>query len=149
MDDGKRGAFNLKLITHRLLAANKNEALIELSNVMVDYNLLNDSREFIKEVLMREKQGATLIDPEVALPHGEFEKLSNSAVVIGLSEHGILWEQDAGMVRIVILLAIKKNSQQDPGKTLVKKVIGKIADEKIMKNLKKAATEKDVIRLLS
>ncbi|ANZ34413.1 BglG family transcription antiterminator [Staphylococcus carnosus] len=85
---------------------------------------------YIETALEREKMSSTYIGKEIAIPHGDPEKVSKSHVIIFRSNKGFYWKENK--VKLVFFLAIAQRDIE-----LTKRIIQTIAhiDEKKINEL--------------
>ncbi len=94
-----------------LSAAKKKEAIGELVAALCRSVPELRSRKIRDEVLIREEQLSTRINPLLAIPHAQFEDMDRTYIVVGRSPAGVVWEatDKAEAVPLVILIVGDKH----------------------------------------
>lgn len=87
-------------------AETKEEVIRNLSKLLFEEKIIEDSEAFYIDVLSREMEGNTAIEDDVALPHGQAQNMALAMAI--LSEPLPWWECEGEKVhvRIVVLFAI-------------------------------------------
>lgn len=99
------------VLTH-LKADNKVEALTQLAEALNLAGYLSDTEGYLKDVYIREKEGATGIGNYIAIPHGKSDGVSKIGVAIGILDHEIEWESlDDHGVKVIILFAVGSDTE--------------------------------------
>ncbi len=94
------------VLTH-LKANDKKEALQEMTDTLAQAGYLKDTSTYLKDVYLREAEGATGIGGYIAIPHGKSEGVQKIGVSIAVLDHEIAWETlDDHGVRVIVLFAV-------------------------------------------
>lgn len=94
------------VLTH-LQASNKEEALQKMAEALAKAGYLKDRDTYLKDVYLRESEGATGIGGYIAIPHGKSDGVQKIGVAIGVLDHEIDWETlDEHGVRVIVLFAV-------------------------------------------
>lgn len=94
------------VLTH-LKANDKKEALQEMTDTLAQAEYLKDTSTYLKDVYLREAEGATGIGGYIAIPHGKSEGVQKIGVSIAVLDHEIAWETlDDHGVRVIVLFAV-------------------------------------------
>jgi PTS system nitrogen regulatory IIA component len=81
--------LHLDLICPNLSATNKNDALIELGELLTTPNDGPDAATVTKALVDRERLATTGVGEGVAIPHAKLEELSGNRIAVGISKSGI------------------------------------------------------------
>ena len=81
--------FKIEFINANLSARNKNEALAELVNTIIQGGFKLNHSSIIEILKQRENLGSTGIGDGVAIPHGKIPELDDLIVAFGRSMEGI------------------------------------------------------------
>lgn len=96
-----------------LQSTRKFDALRELSAVFDDDDEIEDTKQFLADLIRREQQSSTGIGKGVAVPHAHEDSISRQILAIGISRDGIDFDStDAAPVHIVALLGTPKKHQK-------------------------------------
>lgn len=138
-----------KTIKVDLQATNKDEALRELSKLLLTNGYISDIEGFLGDIYKREEQGPTGIGNYIAIPHGNSDYVNKIGVAVGISENEIPWETlDGKGVKGIILFSVDNNN--DGAQTHLKllslfarklgndEVVNKILESKETEDVKEA-----------
>ncbi|MFV0555939.1 MAG: PTS sugar transporter subunit IIA [Lactovum sp.] len=138
------------LINLELKARNKNEVISELSQMLLEKEILKNKEDFIKDVFLREEEGMTGLGKGVAIPHGKSESVKKTSIVIGRVAKPIDWESlDDEPVNIIILFAVRNIDETTTHIKLLQKVAILLADEDFISQLQTVKTKEEMLTLLS
>ena len=97
----------------RLKATRRFDAIRELSAVLEDDDAIGDHKQFLSDLIRREKESSTGIGKGIALPHAHVDSIRRQILAVGISENGIHFSSvDGEPVRIVALLATPTRHQK-------------------------------------
>ena len=95
-----------------LKSTRKFDALRELTAVLEDEADIEDYKQFLADLIRREKQGSTGIGKGVAVPHAHEDSIRREVLAIGISKEGIDFDSvDGDPVHIMALLATPTKHQ--------------------------------------
>lgn len=138
------------LININLDAQNKDEAIDQLSQLLLEEGILSNKEHFIKDVYLREEEGTTGIGHGIAIPHGKSEFVSRTAIAIGKLVNPIDWESlDDEKVKIVILFAVRDIDSNTTHIRLLQKIATLLADDDLLEEMKNVEDEETLLKLLS
>ncbi len=142
--------LNVKNIKLNLMAKSKEEAVEELTDLLVRDGAITNKAQFLKDVWLREEQGSTGFENHIAIPHGKSSGVARTALAIGRTQYEIPWEtMDGSDVRCIILFAVCLVDQNATHIRLLSQVSGSLADEEIIEELLKENDPQKIIELLS
>lgn len=142
--------LNIKHIKLKMTARTKEEAIEELTDLLVQDGSVTDKAEFLRDVWLREDQGSTGFENHIAIPHGKSLAVSHTALAIGRTQHEIPWEtMDGSDVRCVILFAVRLQDQNTTHIRLLTKVSCSLADEAIIAKLLEENDPEKIIDILN
>lgn len=128
--------LNVNNIKLNMMAKTKEEAIEELTDLLVQDGAIINREEFIRDVWLREEQGSTGFENHIAIPHGKSSGVARTALALGRTQHQIPWEtMDGSDVRCIILFAVCLVDQNDTHIRLLSHVSGSLADEDIIDQL--------------
>lgn len=138
--------LKVKNIKLNMMAKSKEEAIEELTDLLVQDGAIINKDDFLKDVWLREEQGSTGFENHIAIPHGKSSGVAQTALAIGRTQHEIPWEtMDSSDVRCIILFAVCLVDQNETHIRLLSQVSGSLADEDIIANLLK---ENDPLKII-
>ncbi|MCW0345240.1 PTS system fructose-specific EIIABC component [Pantoea ananatis] len=133
-----------------LQASSKEEAIIELTDLLFSDGAINDKQAFIKDVWLREAEGSTGFENHIAIPHGKSSAVKQTTLAIGRSQQDIPWETlDGSQVRCIILFAVRLEDQNTPHIRLLSQVASALADDEVIAQLLVENDPSEIIRLFS
>lgn len=142
--------LNVKNIKLNMSAKSKEEAIEELTDLLVQDGAVINKDEFIRDVWLREEQGSTGFENHIAIPHGKSSSVAHTALAIGRTQHDIPWEtMDGSDVRCIILFAVRLADQNTIHIRLLSHVSGSLADEDIIAKLLVETHPQRIIELLN
>lgn len=140
--------INVKHINLNMYAQNKEEAIEELTDLLVKNNAIINKDEFLRDVWLREEQGATGFENHIALPHGVSSGVSHTSVAIGKINHPILWDIiDNISVSFIILYAVSLNNN-DPNISVLTSISCSLADDIFIDGLLKESDPENIIKII-
>lgn len=137
------------LIFLDLDAKEKTNAMAQIVQLMKKNKAIAHEKEFLKQVLEREKLGSTAIGNNIALPHARSKYASNIIITFARLTHKVdFGEDEEKPVQLVFLMGTPPDSIGEYLKVLAQlsKVLKK---EEIRKALLKAQSPSDVIHVFS
>ncbi|CRH30827.1 PTS system, fructose specific enzyme II, A component {ECO:0000313/EMBL:CCF08091.1} [Pantoea ananatis] len=133
-----------------LQASSKEEAIIELTDLLFSDGAISDKQAFIKDVWLREAEGSTGFENHIAIPHGKSSAVKQTTLAIGRSQQDIPWETlDGSQVRCIILFAVRLEDQNTPHIRLLSQVASALADDEVIAQLLVENDPSEIIRLFS
>lgn len=92
-------------------ASEKEEALIELVDVLAEVKDIGDKKGIVRALIERENLGSTGIGQGIAIPHGKTDRVKELVAVLGISRQGVNFEAlDGELVYIFFLLVAPKET---------------------------------------
>jgi len=142
--------LNVDHIKLNMVAKTKEEAIEELTDLLVQDGSVINKDEFLRDVWLREEQGSTGFENHIAIPHGKSLAVSQTTLAFGRTQHGIPWEtMDGSDVRCVILFAVRLEDQNTTHIRLLTKVSSALADEDIIDQLLEEKDPQNIINILN
>ena len=126
----------------------KDEALVELCNMVSDNPAVTDPDDFLTAIRDREKIMSTGIGTGIALPHTRITSLKDFVIAVGRSKKGIDYESLDGLpVNIFVILGAPERKRREFLKLIAG--IGKIFEKPgFNKKFMDAETSEDMFELL-
>lgn len=142
--------LNVKNIKLNMMAKSKEEAIEELTDLLVQDGAVINKEDFLKDVWLREEQGSTGFENHIAIPHGKSSGVARTALAMGRTQYAIPWEtMDGSDVRCIILFAVCLVDQNATHIRLLSQVSGSLADEEIIEKLLQENDPQKIIDLLN
>ncbi|MDY0920761.1 MULTISPECIES: PTS sugar transporter subunit IIA [unclassified Leclercia] len=142
--------LNINNIKLNMMAKSKEEAIEELTDLLVRDGSVINKDDFLKDVWLREEQGSTGFENHIAIPHGKSSGVARTALAIGRTQYEIPWEtMDGSDVRCIILFAVCLVDQNATHIRLLAQVSGSLADEEIIEQLLQENDPQKIIDLLN
>ncbi|MCE0495656.1 PTS sugar transporter subunit IIA [Vibrio salinus] len=142
--------LNAKHIKLNMVAKTKEEAIEELTDLLVQDGSVINKDEFLRDVWLREDQGSTGFENHIAIPHGKSLAVSHTTLAIGRTLNEIPWEtMDGSDIRCVILFAVRLEDQNTTHMRLLTQVSSALADEEIIEQLLKEKDPQNIIDIFN
>ncbi|MDW6092215.1 MULTISPECIES: PTS sugar transporter subunit IIA [Vibrio] len=139
-----------KHIKLNMLARTKEEAIEELTDLLVQDGSVSDKAQFLRDVWLREEQSSTGFENHVAIPHGKSSAVTHTTLAIGRTQHEIPWEtMDGSDIRCVILFAVRLADQDTMHIRLLTQVSSALADEEIIAQLLAENDPENMIKIFN
>ncbi|HCW99470.1 MULTISPECIES: PTS sugar transporter subunit IIA [Pantoea] len=133
-----------------LTATSKEEAINELTDLLVSDGTISDRAAFIRDVWLREAEGSTGFENHIAIPHGKSSAVKQTTLAIGRTQQDIPWETlDGSQVRCIILFAVRLEDQNTTHIRLLSQVASALADDEVIAQLLAENDPGNIIRLFS
>ncbi|RKD73358.1 PTS system fructose-specific IIA component [Sinobaca qinghaiensis] len=130
-------------------ADSKMEVLKEMVSKLESIGSVSDASSFLKDVYAREKEGFTGIGSSIAIPHGKSESVIKNTIMIYRTNQPIEWETlDDLPVRVIILLAVKIEDQNNLHLKMLASIAGSLADEARCERITKVESKQKLIQIL-
>jgi two-component system sensor histidine kinase KdpD len=100
-----------------------------------------------RAILEREKQGATFIGEEIAIPHARIEGIETTVLAIGVSKLGI-YDPDSNNVATIMFLMLSPVSQPDSHVKLLGMISKMAGDSQWRAAMRQAGSEVEVMQIL-
>lgn len=95
-----------------LRAGGRDQAIIELVDLLESRGMLGDRDQVLRDILDRERSMSTGLEHGIALPHAKSDGVSNIVCAVGLAPDGIDFQSaDGEPARIIVLIASPKESK--------------------------------------
>ncbi|EAG7073473.1 PTS sugar transporter subunit IIA [Listeria monocytogenes] len=91
----------------------KEEAILQLVNILGKADYLADKSLFEQAVLERERTLFTYIGHEIGLPHAQSSGVKEPCVVVGKLSKPVKWTEEEEFVQIVFLIAVPRDNQNN------------------------------------
>lgn len=129
-------------------AVNKEEALLELSELLKKSGIISDKDKFLVDINKRESTGITGIGNGIAIPHAESDSIKETVLAIGKTKTPIKWDSlDDLPVSFIILFAVSDNDKTGLKGYLIKKVAAMLGDDEVCEKLMLTKGYEDVCRV--
>ncbi|MER2226260.1 MAG: fructose PTS transporter subunit IIA [Carnobacterium sp.] len=141
-----KNIVDLKTIKTNMQAKTKDEALKELTELLVQNGYITDVDGFMKDIYAREAEGQTGIGNYIAIPHGKSDFVKKIGVAIGIIEEEIPWETlDGKGVKGIILFAVgDDNDGAQNHLKLLSLFARKLGNDEVVKNILQSKKAEDV-----
>ncbi|RKD34209.1 BglG family transcription antiterminator [Thermohalobacter berrensis] len=136
--------FSEDLILQGIEVKNKEEVIEKLGNILLNKGYVN--KDFIKNVLEREKVTSTAVGKGVAIPHGNPETIKRPSIAIATLKEPIDWS--GNRVDIVFLLALK-SEKDDILKKFFRRFYNMLDNEKVLEKIKNSIATKQIYNILT
>ncbi|WP_130859436.1 PTS sugar transporter subunit IIA [Gracilibacillus phocaeensis] len=138
--------IDLETITTDLQAKNKEEALSELAELLLQNGYISEIDGFMKDIYAREAEGQTGIGNYIAIPHGKSDFVNKIGVAIGIMDEEIPWETlDGNGVKGIILFAVGNDNEGAQNHLkLLSLFARKLGNDEVVEQLLQSKNEEEV-----
>ncbi|MBI5346327.1 MAG: PTS sugar transporter subunit IIA [Chlamydiae bacterium] len=143
------GYFDAKA-TAFLKSSTKNEAILELVDLLVSSQKQLDKKVVYNALWEREKIVSTGIGMQVAIPHAKLSCINNFYIAVGIKKNkGIDWQSlDDSAVKIIFLI-IGPQNKQNQYLQILSGITACFKDEFFRRKLLDAKTKEDILKIIS
>jgi PTS system fructose-specific IIC component len=135
-------------VCYSLKATTKEEAIIELSQLLVDDKKVSDAQQFYDDVLKREDEVSTTLDNGIAIPHAKSAAVLKTAIAVGISRSGVTCsEKNSEPIKIIVLIASELNANDEHIRAL-STITSKLLDDAFLKKLLSATSSDELYESL-
>ncbi len=132
-----------------LKASSKDEVIREMTEMLWSAGVVSSKEGFIRDVYMRESEGATGLGDGVAIPHGKSDLVVRTSIAIGRCDCDIEWESiGEGPSRLFIMFAVNSQDKSQMVSLLAQVAVA-LCDEKVIEQLFQCEDAGEAILLLS
>ncbi len=127
-------------------AANKNEAIKELSLLLKDCKDIANFDDFIEDVFSREALSTTGIGSEIGIPHARTEAVKDFVIAFGRSKAGVEFASlDERPVKLIFLMGTPKEKNLTQYLQLLSKLTRLLKNESFRETLLKARNPEEIL----
>lgn len=135
------------LINLELNTDNKEDALIEMVNLLKKEDKIESEDKFLAKIIEREREGSTGFGRGIAVPHGKSETVNELSLSIGRSKKGIEYHSlDGRKVNLVFMVADYPDYSPEYLK-LVSTLVSWLRDDEFRNKLLDAENKSEFIKL--
>ncbi len=132
-----------------LKAKTKDEALEELTDLLVEANLIRNKHLILEMLHRRESVGSTGIGHGIAIPHGRTTAAPELIIAFGRSSNGIAWEAiDGKPVHLIFLVIAPPHEEDNQYLPMLGKLVEFLHDENNRKKLLEIKTYQEFEELI-
>lgn len=128
--------------------SSKQEAIIKLSELLVESQIVMDKEKFIEDIFERENRGSTFVGEQLAIPHGFSNQVKRPSLAIARVDNPFSWDGNSNMVKLIILFAIPEETGMEKESEILKNIAAALGDEDLIKRLLSAEKKEDLIYIL-
>ena len=137
-----------ELIILPMHAVDRDSAVQELVQRLVDYEIIDSEAECLDSILKRERRMSTGVGKGVALPHGLSECVADVVMVFGIAPEGIDFNAVDGALCHIFVLLISPTSQPQKHLKLLTRLTKLLSDGELRTALIETTTSEEVIETL-
>lgn len=143
-----REVFRPSCMNLEMDAADKDEVLSKLADLLLKDKAITSKEEYLKAVYEREAEAPTGIGNYIAIPHGKSSCILKTSVAYARLKKSIEWESlDDNPVKVVFLLAVPETNRNITHLKLLSQIAQVLAKDDILEQLHKMNTNEEVIQL--
>ena len=145
-----KDVLDKRIIQIGLEGADKDDVLHKMAKLLFDNDYINDIKEFVKDIYLREAEGVTGIGNGIAIPHGKSASAKQPGIAIATLSHPIQWETlDNQDVDTVFLFCVSSDKNFERNHMLLlSKVAAKLADDDLLAKLRRVHSSDELVAYL-
>lgn len=137
-----------KNIVIDLDASTKEEAILQMSQVLEKNGDIKDADQFYQDVLERESLTTTGIGNNIAIPHGKSAAVINSTVIFAKNKQLLKWNSlDGKPVNIIFLMAVGEGEAGKEHLQMLAHLSGNLMNDDFVAAIKGAQSPKEVLAI--
>jgi len=140
--------LNIKAIKLQMESSEKEDALKELVDVLVETQALDDKKSIVKSLIERENLGSTGIGQGIAIPHGKTDLVKELVAVLGISQKGVNFEALDGEPVYIFFLLVAPKDTAGPHLKALAQISRLLRDTYFCELLKRCKTSDEVYELI-
>lgn len=141
--------FDINTVILDLQATTKEDVIDEMINVLEKGNIINDRKEFRKEIMDREALCSTAVGQGIAIPHARTQAVNTPRVAVGISKEGFDYQApDNQKCHLIFMIATCKNDGDLHLKTLAQ-LSKKLMHEDFVQELLNTNSKQKLVTLLN
>lgn len=142
--------LNKKIIRIGLDVKDKDDALHQMAQLLLDDHYISDVESFVKDVYLREAEGCTGIGNGIAIPHGKSSSATQVGIAIATLKNPIKWETlDGNDVDTIFLFCVSDDANFARNHMiLLSRVAAKLADDDLLLKIRKATSDSEIVDYL-
>ncbi|PJC86986.1 PTS fructose transporter subunit IIC [Vibrio sp. HA2012] len=140
--------INENLICLDLNATTKNEAFIELIDLLHTQGRINDKNQFLTDIQAREELGNTGFEAGVALPHAKSSAVTEPAVAIGISRNGIDYGAEDGQPSKLFFMIASPDGGSNHHIEVLAELSSKLIEDGFIESFMQVKSAEDALELL-
>lgn len=143
--------LDTRIIDLELQSKTKDEALQDMSQLLLDAGYIDEISGFKDDIYEREKEGITGIGHGIAIPHGKSDAVKKIGICIGRVRNEIEWESiDEKPVNLIFLFCVSNDTGYARNHMqLLAEIAGKLGNDHRIAQLLQAKTKGELIRVLT
>ncbi len=138
-----------QLVRVNMQASTKNEAILELLDILESGGLLKDRAEAERVVFEREKSMSTGLEHGIAIPHGKTDTVSSLIVALATKPEGIDFECADGLPARILIMTLSPASVSGPHIRFMAEVSQLLRHADLRDRILSASTAEDVVHYLT
>ncbi|ETP72798.1 PTS system, fructose subfamily, IIA component [Lachnospiraceae bacterium JC7] len=146
-----REILNPEIIDLRVKGNTKREVLENLSIHLLEQGYIEDVKQFVDDIFLREAEGPTGMGEGLSIPHGKSETVKKIGIAIGRTLNPIAWESDISdsgwqETNLIFLFCVSvDNSYAENHLLLLSELAGKLGNYGRVQSLLSAETADEII----
>ncbi|OGX27526.1 MAG: hypothetical protein A3D10_03325 [Omnitrophica WOR_2 bacterium RIFCSPHIGHO2_02_FULL_48_11] len=140
--------FSRRTVMAQLKSADRDHAIRELCEVVVEEEGMYDADNLTEAVLQRENIMGTAIEEGIALPHARIRQLVKPIIAFGRSPVGIEWDSPDGKLTQCIFLILTPHEDDDIQVQILRAIATIMNNKETAEGILQAISSEDIWSLL-
>lgn len=144
-----QGRISKDLIICNLKATNKDEAILELVDLVSTSHNITDRQVLLDDIMQREQKMSTGMEHGIAFPHAKSEGVKHLTIAIGRKKSGIEFDSLDGLPSQIFVLIASPTDEAAPHLQVLAAVSGVLSQEENRKKILEARNAEDIAKVFS
>jgi fructose-specific phosphotransferase system IIA component len=144
-----QGRISKDLIICNLKATNKDEAILELVDLVSTSDNITDRQVLLDDIMQREQKMSTGMEHGIAFPHAKSEGVKHLTIAIGRKKSGIEFDSLDGLPSQIFVLIASPTDEAAPHLQVLAAVSGVLSQEENRKKILEARNADDIAKVFS
>ena len=131
-----------------LEASEKEDALEELVDILVEVKDIGDKKSIVKSLVERESLGSTGIGQGIAIPHGKSDRVKEIVAILGISRKGVNFDALDGEPVYIFFLLVAPKETAGPHLKALAQISRLLRDSYFCELLKRCKTPDEIYELI-
>ena len=144
-----KGRISKDLIICNLAASNKDEAILELVDLVSTSANITDRQVLLDDIIQREAKMSTGMEHGIAFPHAKSEGVKRLTIAIGRKKSGIEFDSLDGLPAQIFVLIASPKDEASPHLQVLSAVSGVLSKEENRKKILDAKNADQIASVFS
>ena len=144
-----RGRISKNLIICNMTACNKDEAILELVDLVSTSDNITDKQVLLDDIMEREQKMSTGMEHGIAFPHAKSDGVKHLTVAIGIKKGGIEFDSLDGLPAQILVLIASPKDETSPHLQVLSAVSGVLSQEENRRKILEARSAAEIAKVFT